>query len=177
MKLLIRNLARSTTEAELRTLFEAHGTVQSCTLVIDKKSGSSKGFGFIEMPRPGEAKAAVKMLNGKELAGNKIRVKRSDSKQKTGRNSHTDTDDKTTAQDALHGITLEKIVTKLEEKYGWEELGNRINIKCFTSDPSISSSLKFLRKTPWARQKVEALYLDTDWSVNDVWAMARSKKK
>jgi len=62
-------------------------------------------------------------------------------------------------QDPLHGITLKTIVTELEETYGWEELGRRINIKCFTTEPSISSSLKFLRKTPWARQKVEALYL------------------
>ena len=63
-------------------------------------------------------------------------------------------------QDPLHGITLKAIVTDLVEKYGWEELGNRINIKCFTNDPSINSSLKFLRKTPWARTKVENLYLE-----------------
>lgn len=63
-------------------------------------------------------------------------------------------------QDPLHGITLKMIVTELEEKYGWEELGRRIKIKCFTHEPSINSSLKFLRKTPWAREKVEALYLD-----------------
>ena len=62
-------------------------------------------------------------------------------------------------QDPLHGITLKLIVTELEEKYGWEELGKLINIKCFTNDPSINSSLKFLRKTAWAREKVEALYL------------------
>jgi len=62
-------------------------------------------------------------------------------------------------QDPLHGITLKEIVTQLEERLGWEELGKRINIKCFTNDPSISSSLKFLRKTPWARTKVEDLYL------------------
>jgi len=59
----------------------------------------------------------------------------------------------------LHGITLEKIVTQLEAHYGWEEMGIRINIRCFTSDPSVKSSLKFLRKTPWARTKVENLYL------------------
>ncbi len=80
MKLLIRNLARTTTEDALRTLFEAHGAVQSCTLVMDKESGSSKGFGFIEMPRQGEAKAAIKTLNGKELDGNKIRVKKATTK-------------------------------------------------------------------------------------------------
>lgn len=74
------------------------------------------------------------------------------------------TDDKTNKprkQDPLHGITLKIIVTQLEEKFGWEELGQRINIKCFTNDPSINSSLKFLRKTPWARKKVEELYLQT----------------
>lgn len=70
------------------------------------------------------------------------------------------------AQDALHGITLKAIVTQLLEEYGWQELGSRITIKCFTHDPSLSSSLKFLRKTPWARQKVEALYLNTQWSNN-----------
>ncbi len=66
---------------------------------------------------------------------------------------------KVRTQDPLHGITLKDIVTQLEEQYGWQELGRLINIKCFSNDPSLSSSLKFLRKTPWARQKVEALYL------------------
>jgi len=59
----------------------------------------------------------------------------------------------------LHGITLETIVTALVEHYGWEELAERIPVNCFKNDPSIKSSLKFLRKTPWARDKVEALYL------------------
>jgi uncharacterized protein (DUF2132 family) len=59
----------------------------------------------------------------------------------------------------LHGITLEMILTALVEQYGWEELGRRITIKCFTDDPSIKSSLKFLRRTPWARKKVEDLYV------------------
>ena len=59
----------------------------------------------------------------------------------------------------LHGVTLEKIVTELVEFFGWEDLGHRINIRCFTADPSVSSSLKFLRRTPWAREKVESLYL------------------
>ncbi len=66
-------------------------------------------------------------------------------------------------QNPLHGITLEMIVTQLVEKYGWEDLGKRINIKCFTNDPSIKSSLKFLRKTPWAREKVENLFLRSKW--------------
>ena len=59
----------------------------------------------------------------------------------------------------LHGITLETIVCELSDLLGWEELGRRIPIRCFTNDPSITSSLKFLRRTPWARQKVESLYL------------------
>ena len=59
----------------------------------------------------------------------------------------------------LHGITLETILNHLVEHYGWNELGQRITIKCFTNDPSIKSSLKFLRRTPWARKKVEELYL------------------
>ena len=61
----------------------------------------------------------------------------------------------------LHGITLEQIVNSLVDHYGWNELGNRINIRCFNSDPSVKSSLKFLRKTPWARTKVEGLYIAT----------------
>jgi len=61
--------------------------------------------------------------------------------------------------DPLHGITLEAILNKLVDFYGWEQLGNMIKINCFISDPSIKSSLKFLRRTPWARKKVEDLYL------------------
>ena len=59
----------------------------------------------------------------------------------------------------LHGLTLETILKALVEHFGWAELGERIPVRCFTSDPSIASSLKFLRKTPWAREKVEGLYL------------------
>ena len=61
----------------------------------------------------------------------------------------------------LHGKTLEMILVYLVDRYGWEELGDRININCFQFDPSIKSSLTFLRKTPWARKKVEDLYLDS----------------
>ena len=66
----------------------------------------------------------------------------------------------------LHGITLEKVINTLVEHYGWEELGERITIRCFNDNPSVKSSLKFLRKTPWARNKVEALYITTQ---NSVW--------
>ena len=61
----------------------------------------------------------------------------------------------------LHGITLEMMLVQLEAYYGWEQLGQIIRINCFTSDPSIKSSLKFLRRMPWAREKVEGLYLDS----------------
>jgi uncharacterized protein (DUF2132 family) len=62
-------------------------------------------------------------------------------------------------KDPLHGVTLEMILIRLVEKHGWENLGSRIPIQCFRNDPSIKSSLKFLRRTPWARKKVEELYL------------------
>lgn len=83
MKLLIRNLARSTTKEELEILFGRHGSVQSCDLVLDKATNESKGFAFVEMPKSGEAKAAMKNLNGKTVDGKKIRVKKSEDKNKT----------------------------------------------------------------------------------------------
>lgn len=61
----------------------------------------------------------------------------------------------------LHGVKLANILEHLVNYYGWEEMGNRISIRCFTHDPSIKSSLKFLRRTPWARDKVERLYLQS----------------
>ncbi|MEP0072141.1 MAG: RNA-binding protein [Marinomonas sp.] len=78
MKLLVRNLARNTTEEELNNLFSSHGALQSCSLVMDKETGESKGFAFVEMPKVGEAKAAIKALNGKEVDGAKIRVKKAE---------------------------------------------------------------------------------------------------
>jgi len=61
----------------------------------------------------------------------------------------------------LHGVTLEQLVNRLEKYYGWDGLAKRININCFKSEPSVKSSLKFLRRTPWAREQVEKLYLNT----------------
>ena len=69
----------------------------------------------------------------------------------------------------LHGITLKQVVTELEAEYGWQELGLRIDIRCFKSDPSIKSSLKFLRQTPWAREKVEAQWVKLQ-ERKQVWA-------
>jgi len=80
MKLLVRNLDRLTTEEELKVLFQEFGVVQSSTLVIDRDSGASKGFGFIEMPKSGEAKAAIKNLNNRTVGSNKIRVKKAEDK-------------------------------------------------------------------------------------------------
>ena len=68
----------------------------------------------------------------------------------------------------LHGLTLERILTELVDELGWAELGERIPVRCFNLDPSISSSLRFLRKTPWAREKVEGLYL---------WMLREQKRK
>ena len=80
MKILLRNLDRLTTEEELKGLFQKFGTVQSCNVVIDRDSGASKGFAFIEMPKSGEAKAAIKNLNNKVVGSNKIRVKKAEAK-------------------------------------------------------------------------------------------------
>ena len=80
MKLLVRNLDRLTTAEELKDLFRAFGKVQSGNVIIDEATGVSKGFGFVEMPKPGEAKIAVKNLNNKTIGRNKIRVKKAGEK-------------------------------------------------------------------------------------------------
>ena len=72
----------------------------------------------------------------------------------------------------LHGITLKDLVTELVERLGWEELARRVNINCFKSDPSIKSSLTFLRRTPWARTEVEALYVEL---ISGPWGKAKSQ--
>lgn len=73
----------------------------------------------------------------------------------------------TNSNDPLHGVTLETILKKLVNKYGWDGLAKRIDIRCFKSDPSINSSLKFLRKTPWARKQVEELYVNSKFWTRD----------
>lgn len=80
MKLLVRNLDRSTTADDLRPLFEAFGPIQSCVIVMDAASGQSKGFGFVEMPNAGHAKAAIKSLNGAKVGASNIRVKKAEDK-------------------------------------------------------------------------------------------------
>jgi uncharacterized protein (DUF2132 family) len=88
------------------------------------------------------------------------------------------------SKDPLHGLTLEAIVNALVARFGWEELAKRININCFKSDPSVKSSLKFLRRTPWARKEVEDLYIDSlemdvvedDIPADSPWANWQSKK-
>ncbi|MGL5701298.1 MAG: VF530 family DNA-binding protein [Kluyvera sp.] len=90
-----------------------------------------------------------------------------------------------TSKDPLHGVTLEMQVNALVARYGWDKLGQLININCFKNEPSVKSSLKFLRRTPWARAEVEALYLDTLEGIVEVepeepaldpWANSRNKK-
>jgi len=71
------------------------------------------------------------------------------------------------SQDPLQGVTLKMILSELVERYGWEEMGKNIEIRCFTHDPSISSSLKFLRRTPWARDRVEEMYLRCKLAAED----------
>ena len=117
---------------------------------MDKDTGNSKGFGFVTMPKAGEANAAIKNLNGKSIDGQKIRVKKAENKpvkEKVRKERGSN--------DPMHGMTLEKILNKLVDEHGFEELGKHIKIKCFTSDPSLSSSLTFLRRTKWARKEVE----------------------
>jgi RNA recognition motif-containing protein len=84
MKILVRNLSRDTTQNELLEMFKAYGQVQYCTVVMDANTGKSKGFAFVEMPRVGDAKAAIRNLNGLDVGGSKIRVKKAeDTKDKT----------------------------------------------------------------------------------------------
>ena len=78
MKIMVRNLSRDTAESELLEMFREYGSVQYCTLVMDKATGKSKGFGFVEMPRAGEARAAIKELNYLDVDGNRIRVKKAE---------------------------------------------------------------------------------------------------
>ncbi len=78
MKLLVRNLDRKINQEELHALFAEFGTIQSCSVVMDKETNQSKGFGFVEMPKVGEAKAAIKNLNAKKIGNNTLRVKKAD---------------------------------------------------------------------------------------------------
>jgi RNA recognition motif-containing protein len=78
MKILVRNLSRDTTEAELLALFKEYGDVQYCKVMMDRVTKRSKGFAFLEMPRAGEAKVAIKALNARDVGGNKIRVKKAE---------------------------------------------------------------------------------------------------
>jgi len=93
MKLLVRNLPRNITEDDLNDMFEDYGTVQSCTIITDKNTGVSKGFGFVEMPKSGDAKAAAISLNGRDIDGNKIRVKKAEAKEHTASSRNPETDD------------------------------------------------------------------------------------
>ncbi len=106
MKLLIRNLDRSKTEKQLKAMFEEFGVVQSCSLVMDKETNKSKGFGFVEMPKIGDAKAAIKNLNNKIIGGNKLRVKKTEDKK---------VDDKKVDDKKVDNKKSEKIETENSE--------------------------------------------------------------
>ncbi|PRD14397.1 VF530 family DNA-binding protein [Pantoea coffeiphila] len=86
------------------------------------------------------------------------------------------------SKDPLHGVTLEALLTRLVERFGWDDLASRININCFKNEPSIKSSLKFLRRTPWARSEVEALYIASldepqDIPADSPWAKHRGRDR
>ncbi|WP_354624630.1 RNA-binding protein [Psychromonas sp. MME2] len=83
MKILVRNLAKTTNEEKIYALFSEYGAIQYCNLILDDKTGASKGFAFVEMPKSGEAKVAIQKLNGYKLAGNIIRVKKAEVKKET----------------------------------------------------------------------------------------------
>ena len=91
MKIMMRNLSRDTTETELLTLFKAYGNVQYCKLVMDKVTGKSKGFGFVEMPHAGEARAAIKGLNYRDIDGSRIRVKKAEKREDNANGSDSET--------------------------------------------------------------------------------------
>ena len=107
MKILVRNLSRDVTEAELLALFEAHGRVQSCTVVMDQATGGSKGFGFANMPVPHEAKKAMHALNGMSVKGNKMRVKKADPAAKKDASPEEDASAVPSAVDAAAQATEE----------------------------------------------------------------------
>ncbi len=83
-KLYVGNLSFDVENSDLEAMFAAHGSVRSAQVIMDRDSGRSKGFGFVEMPKPGEAKAAIKLLNGLDIAGSKIRVKKAEAKPGSG---------------------------------------------------------------------------------------------
>ena len=106
MKLLVRNLARFTTEKQLLSLFEAHGKVQFCTLVKDKETGKSKGFGFVEMPKPGEARVAMIAINGTDIDGNRIRVKKAETRPDDNADKNNSVPDTTPKEDITSAASL-----------------------------------------------------------------------
>lgn len=125
MKILVRNLARDITQAELLALFEAHGRVQSCTIVMDETTGGSKGFGFANMPVIHEAKAAIRALNGLECNGSKMRVKKAETSTKESHAESASSDEPPVSEEqpsagqALanpEGVRLKKDGTRLGPK-------------------------------------------------------------
>lgn len=118
MKILVRNLSRDVTEAELLALFEAHGRVQSCTVVMDQATGGSKGFGFANMPVPYEAKKAMHALNGMSVKGSKMRVKKADPAAKKDETPEEDASAVPSAVDAAAQATEEAAVRAKLKKDG-----------------------------------------------------------
>ncbi len=123
MKLLVRNLSRKTTEKELRAYFIVFGRVQSCNLVLDKETGQSKGFAFVEMPKAGEAKVAIKKLNNQVIGGNKIRVKKAESRPTMQTTSQSDEPPLEQADEAPSKEADDKVV--VDAASVWKNLKNK----------------------------------------------------
>ncbi len=157
MKIIVLNLTRDTKEGQLVKLFRAYGKIESCHIVLDEETGVSKGFGFVEIKNDSDGEKAIAALNGTNLGNNKIRVKVADLTVENVTKPKKKV--KPQSDNPLHGIPLKDLLEKLVEVYGWERLSKLISINCFKNDPSIKSSLTFLRKTAWAREKVEELYI------------------
>ena len=127
---------------------------------------SSTGSALIPHIRAGIQQKPIPLqslrLNRNDLASAMISPSKSPTRTNTKRSMNA-----TQPKNPLHSITLEKLLNELVAFYGWDSLGRQIDIRCFTHDPSVTSSLKFLRRTPWARERVEALYIDTAAKASD----------
>lgn len=151
MKLLVRNIARTVKAEELKVLFEKFGTVQSCTIVKDKDTGISKGFGFVEIPNPGQSKAAMKSLNGTVFSGSMLRVKKAISAEERSANEAKVAEKKSAkaeAKEEAQKAEAEQKAARQEEKFEAEETAA---IKTFTSKTKSYGKNKGVNSHIWKK--------------------------
>lgn len=129
MKILVRNLSRDVTEAELLALFEAHGRVQSCTVVMDQVTGGSKGFGFANMPVPYEAKAAMHALNNKSVKGTRMRVKKADPASKQADTAEDDTSQAASAASVAEDAAQKEVEAQAAARAKIKKDGSPLGMK------------------------------------------------